>query len=99
MARATLTFSASTDPQDFMTNYRRGPEYNVTIQNNTNQTINVTVSNQSANRGETPVFANPSTGALAITAGSLERIIEPVAMLRLTPAVAATGTVTILEAG
>ncbi len=97
MARSTITFASDTTKQ-FAANAKRGPEYNSTIQNLTNQTITITVTNEDI-QGASPTFDTPAAGALAITAGSIGSLNEPYDGWLLTAGVAATGTVVIMEAG
>ena len=97
MARSSLIFAADTTKQ-FVANTRRGDNYHATIQNLTNQTITITVTNQDI-QSSSPTFDTPAAGALAITAGSIGVIAEPYDGWLLTAGVAATGTVEIMEAG
>ena len=97
MAQRTVTFASET-VKDFVANHRRGSEYNSTIQNNTDQSITVTVTNQDI-QSASPTFAPPSAGALVITSGSVGSLLDPHEGWRLTAGVAATGTVDIVEAG
>jgi len=95
--RSSLIFTAETTKQ-FATNTRRGTDYTATIQNLTNQTITITVTNQNI-QDSSPTFDTPASGALAITAGSIGILNEPYDGWLLTAGVAATGTVEIVEAG
>lgn len=97
MARNTITFTAETT-HNFVPNSRRGPEYNATIQNLTDQTITITVTNQDI-QGSSPTFDTPAAGALAILAGAIGVLNEPYDGWLLTAGAAATGTVEITEAG
>ena len=97
MARSTLVFSADTT-KTFAANPRRGSEYHATIQNLTDQTVTITVTNQDI-QGSSPTFDAPAAGALAITAGAIGVITEPYQGWLLTGGAPATGTVEITEAG
>lgn len=97
MARSSLTFAAETTKK-FVANTRRGDSYHATIQNLTDQTITVTVTNQDI-QSANPTFDTPAAGAVAITAGAIGAINEPYDGWLLTAGVAATGTVEIMEAG
>ena len=98
MANRQITFDAETT-KDYMANFNpNGTDYNTTIQNNTNQSITITVSNLNTNRGQTPVFDQPAQGALTIAAGDNGALTEPYVVWRLTAGLAATGTVDIVEA-
>ena len=94
----SIVFAGDTTRQ-FMTNYRRDTTFHATIQNNTDQSITITVSNLSSNRGETPIYDTPAGGALTIASGAMGQCTEPYAEWLLTAAAAATGTVDIVEAG
>lgn len=97
MGRSTITFSADTT-KTFAANPRRGSQYHATIQNLTDQTITVTVTNQNI-QGASPTFDVPAAGALAITAGAVGAITEPYQGWLLTAGAPAAGTVEITEAG
>lgn len=97
MGRSSLTFASDTT-KTFAANPRRGAEYHATIQNLTDQTITVTVTNQRI-QGSSPTFDTPAAGALAITAGAVGVLAEPYQGWLLTGGAAATGTVEITEAG
>lgn len=97
MSRSTITFTAETT-KNFVPNTRRGPEYNSTIQNLTDQSITVTVTNQDI-QGTSPTFDTPAAGAVVIAAGVIGAISEPYDGWLLTAGIAATGTVEISEAG
>jgi hypothetical protein len=97
MARSTLIFTAETTKQ-FATNYKRGPEYTATIQNLTNQTVVITVTNQRI-QGASPVFDTPAGGAVSIAAGVIGTMTAPYNGWLLTAGSSATGTVEIVEAG
>jgi len=97
MSRSTITFASDT-VKDFAANPKRDAEYKSTIQNLTDQTITITVTNERIQSG-TPTFGTPSQGAVAITAGTFASINEPYSGWRLTAGVAATGDVVIMEAG
>ena len=95
--RSSITFTAETTKK-FVANVRRGTDYKSTIQNLTNQTITITVTNQDI-QGSSPTFDTPASGALAITAGSIGVLNEPYDGWLLTGGAAATGSVEITEAG
>lgn len=95
--RSSLVFSSDTT-KNFATNYRRGEQYHATIQNLTDQSITITVTNQNI-QGSSPTFDTPAAGALVIDAGAIGSISEPYVGWLLTAGVAATGTVEIAEAG
>lgn len=97
MAGSTLVFAADTT-KDFAPNYRRGPEYQATIQNLTTVTLTVTVTNQNIQQNTSPVFDVPAAGALTIAAGAIGSITDPYKGWRFTGA-STTGTVEITEAG
>ena len=97
MARRTITF-AGDDTKQFVANHRRGNQYNSTIQNLTDQTIVITVTNEDI-QSTSPTFDEPAAGALSILAGAIGVLNEAYDGWLLTPAVAATGTVNIVEAG
>jgi hypothetical protein len=97
MARRTITFSGDTT-KNFVPNHRGGPEYNATIQNLTDQTITITVTNEDI-QSSSPTFDTPAAGALAITTGAIGVLNEPYDGWLLTGGAAATGTVNIVEAG
>lgn len=83
----------------FMTNYRRGPEYNVTIQNNTDQILTVEVTNYLLNQDETAVWTDPAGGAATIAIGAMYLLRDPHVAIRLSNVAATTGLVRVTEAG
>ena len=95
--RSSIIFASDTTKQ-FATNTRRNTTYTASIQNLTDQTITITVTNQNI-QAPSPVFDTPAAGALAITAGAIGLLTEPYDGWLLTAGVAATGTVEITEAG
>ncbi len=97
MSHSTLDFAGGTT-KNFATNYRRGPEYNSTIQNLTDQSITITVTNQRI-QGSSPTFDTPASGAVVVASGAIGSINAPYVGWLLTAAGAATGTVEIAEAG
>lgn len=97
MSRSTLTFASETT-KSFAPNYKRGPEYNSTIQNLTDQTLTITVTNQRI-QGASPTFDTPAAGALTIASGAIGVMNAPYNGWLLTAGLAATGTVEIVEAG
>jgi len=96
MGQSTLTFASDTS-KTFAANPRRGSQYNATIQNLTDQTITITVTNQDI-QGSNPTFDTPAQGALAITAGAVGSLTEPYQGWLLSCS-SASGTVEITEAG
>ena len=95
--RSSLVFAAETTKK-FAANPRRGDTYHATIQNLTDQSITITVTNQRI-QGDSPVFDTPAAGALVVAAGAIGSIAEPYNGWLLTAGVSATGTVEITEAG
>lgn len=95
--RSSITFASDTTKQ-FATNTRRGTDYNATIQNLTDQTITITVTNQNI-QAPNPTFDTPAAGALVITAGAIGSLTEPYDGWLLTAGAPATGMVEIVEAG
>ena len=95
--RSSLVFSSDTT-KTFVANPRRGDSYHATIQNLTDQSITITVTNQDI-QGSSPTFDTPAGGALVIAAGAIGAITEPYQGWLLTAGVAASGTVEITEAG
>ncbi len=98
MARKKVTFNNQTT-REFKTNHRRGSDYTATIANDTDQSVTITVANEDPNRGETPTYAAPESGALTIAAGANGALTQPYVIWLITAAAAATGTVNIVEAG
>lgn len=97
MARRTITFDNETT-RKFVANQRRGEQYHATIQNLTDQSITITVTNEDI-QSSSPTFDVPGVGALVITAGAIGTLDEAYDGWLLTGAAAATGTVNIVEAG
>lgn len=96
MSRQTITFTAETS-KVFAADPKELGGYHATIQNLTNQSITITVTNQNIQE-PTPEFDTPAAGALVIAAGAIGSLAEPYQGWKLTCA-AATGTVEITEAG
>lgn len=96
MSRRTVTFTSQTT-RNFVPNHQRGPEYNASIQNNTGQSITITVTNQNI-QGVTPAFTAPVT-ALVIATGAMAFTNEPYDGWLITAAASTSGTVDIVEAG
>lgn len=96
MSSSTLIFAAETTKK-FAANPRRGDTYHATIQNLTDQSLTVTVTNQDI-QSTSPVFDTPAAGALVIAAGAIGAMTEPYNGWLFTGA-SATGTVEIVEAG
>ena len=96
MSRQTITFAAETS-KVFAADPKEMGGYHATIQNLTNQSITITVTNQNIQE-PTPVFDTPAAGALVIAAGAIGSLNEAYQGWTLTCA-AATGTVEITEAG
>lgn len=97
MSRHTVAFASDTT-KNFVSNSRRGAEYNATIQNLTDQTVTITVTNDDI-QSSSPTFDTPAQGALAITAGAVGILTEPYDGWLLTAGAPATGNVVITEAG
>jgi len=97
MSRHTVTFAAETT-RNFVANSRRGDQYHATIQNLTDQTITITVTNQDI-QGSSPTFDTPAAGALVITVGAIGTLDEAYDGWLITAGGSATGTVEITEAG
>ncbi len=97
MARRNIIFTGDTSKK-FATNARRGTEYQATIQNLTDQSITITITNQDI-QDATANFDTPSAGALVIAAGAVGSLNEPYDGWLITPAAGATGTVNVYEAG
>lgn len=97
MAGSTLVFTADTT-KDFAPNYRRGAEYQATIQNLTSVTLTITVTNQNIQQNTSATFDTPAGGALTIAAGAVGTITAPYKGWRFTGA-STSGTVEITEAG
>ena len=97
MGRSVITFDGDTT-KTFAANPRRGNQYNATIQNLTDQTVTITVTNQDI-QGSSPTFGTPAVGALAIASGAIGALTEPYQGWLLTAGMAAAGTVEITEAG
>ena len=96
MSQTSITFSGDTTKK-FVVNHRRGDQYRATFQNNTNQSITITVTNQPVeSSGST--FTAPVT-AMVVASGSMIATNEPYDGWLLTALAAATGTVDIVEAG
>lgn len=95
--RHTVIFASDTT-QKFAANHRRGNQYASTIQNLTDQTVTITVTNEDI-QGSSPTFDTPAAGALAIVAGAIGVLNEPYSGWLLTAGAPATGTVNIVEAG
>lgn len=95
--RHTITFSSETQ-KFFPANHKASGSYKATIQNLTNQSITVTVTNKqpTTTAGD---YDTPAAGALVIAAGAVGALTEPYSGWLLTAGVAATGTVEIVEAG
>lgn len=95
--RRTITYAGDTTKK-FVANSRRGTDYNASIQNLTDQTITITVTNEDI-QSSSPTFDTPAAGALVITAGAIGVLNEPYDGWLLTAGGSATGTVNITEAG
>ncbi len=97
MSRRTITFASDTTKK-FVANPRRGDQYHATIQNLTDQTMTITVTNDDI-QSAAPTFDTPAAGALAITAGAIGILNEAYDGWLLTGGGSATGNVVITEAG
>ena len=82
----------------FVTNLRRGSEYNATIQNLTGQSLTITVTNQDI-QSASPTFDAPAAGALVIANGAVGKLGEGYDGWLLTLGAAGAGTINIAEAG
>ena len=88
----------------FVPNTRHpGQDYQATIQNNTSQSLTVTVTNENVLRNGVAgvTFVQPSQGALTVAAGAIGNLSEPYVCLNLTlgGAGAAGETIDIMEVG
>ena len=97
MGRQTVTFESSLS-EVFAANPKRGSQYYATIQNNTDQSITVTVTNQDIQENPTPVYS-PLPTPLTIASGDSDSLNSPYQAWTLTAGLAATGTVDITESG
>lgn len=97
MARSTVTFAGDTTKK-FVCNSRRGNYYAATIQNLTDQTITITVTNQNI-QDSGATFDTPASGTLSITAGAVGALDRAYDGWLITAGAAATGTVEIMESG
>ena len=97
MSRQTVTFTAET-VKIFRANPKQIAGYGATIQNLTDQSINITVTNGDV-QNETPDYDTPAAGALTIASGAVGLLKEAYQAWTLTAAGAATGTVRITELG
>jgi len=95
--RHTVTFAADTT-RNFVSNSRRGPEYNSTIQNLTGESITITVTNEDI-QSTSPTFDAPAAGALVIADGAIGVLTQPYDGWLITAGGSATGTVNITESG
>ena len=88
--------------KDFVANSRIDTTYDATIQNNTGQSLTITVTNQNLmDSAVTAVFDTPAGGALVIASGAMGRLSEPYVGWKMTLAGAASAgeTIDIMEAG
>ena len=97
MSRRVITFAGDTTKQ-FVANQQRTSPYNATIQNLTDQSITITVTNEDI-QASSPTFDEPAAGALVILTGAIGVLNEAYDGWLLTGGAAATGTVNIVEAG
>ena len=68
----------------------------ITIQNNTSDSITVTITAQNVQRVASPVYSAPAAGALVITAGSVGVLNQPATAMLLSGA--GTGVINVVEA-
>ena len=92
-----IVFTGGTT-ENFAANPRRGPDYTATIQNLSNQSMTITVTNMDI-QGASPTFDTPAAGALVIAAGAIGALTQPYRGWLFTGAGAATGSIYIVEAG
>ena len=74
MARHTVDMGGLTT-KNFVSNSRRGPEYNATIQNLSGQSLTITVTNDDI-QGASPTFDTPAAGALVVANGAVGAVSE-----------------------
>ena len=99
MARKTIDFVADT-VKFFAANPRQLAGYQSTIQNNTGQSITITVTNNNVRSGLSgATYAAPAVGALVIVDGAIGSLNEAYQAWTITAAAPATGAVTITEMG
>ncbi len=92
MARQTITFDS--DTVKIVALNPKVSDYKATIQNNTTQTITVTVTNHEMK--DSPVFGVPAQGAFTIAAATIGLLEDPYQGMTLT-ATSTSGTVNITE--
>ena len=97
MSRKAIVFAAETT-KNFIVNHRGSGEYRATIQNLTDQTVTITVTNEDM-QGSSQTFAEPAAGALAIMTGAIGTLDEAYDGWLLTAGASASGTVNIVEPG
>lgn len=68
----------------------------ITIQNNTSDSITVTITAQNVQRVAVPVYSPPASGALVITAGAVGVLNQPATAMLLSGA--GTGVINVVEA-
>lgn len=97
MAQKSIVFDNSTE-QFFSANPRQLAGYEASIQNNTTQTITITVTNQKLTSDDPLVYGVPSSGALTVVAGAIGQLDEAYQGWKIT-ATSTSGTVDITEIG
>ena len=97
MGRHTVDMDGLTT-KNFVSNSRRGSEYNATIQNLSGQSLTITVTNDDI-QGASPTFDTPAAGALVVANGAVGALSEAYDGWLLTLGGAGTGNVVITEAG
>lgn len=82
----------------FVSNSRRGSDYNATIQNLSGQLVTITVTNDDI-QSSSPTFDVPAAGALTVASGAIGVLNEPYDGWLLTLGGAGSGNIVITEAG
>ena len=91
---------AGIQTKKFVANTQMGTDYSATIQNNTNRSLTVTVTNENIQAATN--FDAPASGALVIAAGAMGALAEPYEgwLLTLATGVANAGsTIDVSESG
>lgn len=97
MAQHTIVFASDTS-KIFVANPKQQAGYGATVQNNTNQTITIKVTNEDVQNVTSPTYSAVAAGAISVLVGEMGAIAEPYQAWEITCA-AATGTVDITELG
>ena len=85
----------SPDPVVVPLNHKSYVDFRVTIQNNTDASLAITVAVQDVQENESPVFSTPVEGAINIAAGELGALQAPYSAFLATGT--GTGTIDIVE--